>query len=276
MTSESQQEQAALYALGLLDADEAAAFEREIGENPDLSELVRELRETSALLALAGEGWSTVAAPPALRDRVLAEARAHEQHSTALLSVAEKQTGVAETSTPARTAWLPWALAALLMGCSALQLWFRQHQDRKIAFLTEMIKKDSRYASTDGNPTPAPFPADALAQVSFCALEPTPDFATAQPRAAVLWDAAHRQGKLRVNRLAPPAQGKDYQLWTVEAGRKDAVSAGVVHVDADGRADLPFQPVDADGKPVVAVAISLEQAGGSPTNQGPILLLGKF
>ena len=114
------------------------------------------------------------------------------------------------------------------------------------------------------------------AQISVCALEPTPQFNTAQPRAAVLWDAAHRRGRLRVNQLAPPAEGKDYQLWMVEDDRKETVSAGVVHVDADGKADLPFRAADTDANPVVAVAISLEQAGGSPTNKGPILLLGKF
>ena len=60
----------------------------------------------------------------------------------------------------------------------------------------------------------------------------------------VLWDAAHRQGRLRINRLAPPAEGKDYQLWVVEKDRKDAVSAGVFHVDADGTAEVPFRPVE--------------------------------
>ena len=110
----------------------------------------------------------------------------------------------------------------------------------------------------------------------MCALEPTPEFATAQPRAAVLWDAAHRRGKLRVNQLAPPGAGKDYQLWAVVKDRKDTVNAGVIHVDADGKADVSFRPADLGANPVVAVAISLEQAGGSPTNKGPILLLGKF
>lgn len=262
MISDPQQEQAALYALGLLDADEAGAFERQIDADADLRELVRDLREAAAALAWVGDG-SLVEAPAGLRERVLEEARANRN-------------GVTNQRLASRISWLPWALAALFMGCTVALGWLTQYQKAKVDFYAAMLSKDERFTSTREQPMPTPVPADALAQVSFCALEPTPDFTTAQPRAAVLWDAAHHQGKLRVNRLAPPAEGKDYQLWTVEAGRKDTVSAGVVHVDADGKADISFQPVEADGRAVVAVAISLERAGGSPTNQGPVLLLGKF
>ena len=255
MISESQQEQATLYALELLDADGAAAFERQIAADPELRELVRDLQETAALLALAGEE-SSVAAPPALRDRVLAE--------VTMGRTTRRDQNIRKTGNK-RIAFLPWAIAALLLGCSGGAFWLAQNRQARLRYVESKLKQ-AKPPSADSS----------LAQISFCALDPTPDFLTAQPRAAVLWDAAHRQGKLRVNRLAPPADGKDYQLWTVEAGRKEPVSAGVIHVNADGKADLPFQPVDADGKPVVAVAISLERAGGSPTNQGPILLLGKF
>ena len=250
MISESQQEQASLYALGLLDADEAGAFEQGLARDPELSEFVRDLQETAALLALAGEE-GTDAAPPALRERVLAGANA-----------------------PARPrAWRPWAIAALFMACAGILGAVAQQRQSQNERLWATV---SRYKRSLAEEKAAHTPAHALEQVSFCALEPTPEFTTDQPRAMVLWDAAHRQGKLRINHLAPPAEGKDYQLWAVEAGRKDAVSAGVVHLNADGKADVPFQPATSDGKPVVAVAISLEKAGGSPTTQGPILLLGKL
>ena len=47
MISEEQQDQAALYALGLLGADEDAAFESELRANAELRDLVRELREAA-------------------------------------------------------------------------------------------------------------------------------------------------------------------------------------------------------------------------------------
>ncbi len=274
MISESQQEQATLYALELLDADEAVAFERQIDVDTELRELVRDLQETAALLALAG-GDELVEAPPALRERVWTEIHHEKACGNAPTVVVDRSAGVIQQAAWREPRWFPWSVAAMLSACAGALLWlyFQQLQelhslrgnDRGFQRLLSEARAEVEHATSD-----------TLAQMSFCALDPTPDFATAQPRAAVLWDAAHRQGKLRVNRLAPPDDGKDYQLWTVEAGRKDAVSAGVVHVDADGKAEISFQPVDADGKPVVAVAISLEQAGGSPTNKGPILLLGKF
>ena len=55
MISEEQQDQAALYALGLLGADEDAAFESELRANAELRDLVRELRssETAVMEALS-------------------------------------------------------------------------------------------------------------------------------------------------------------------------------------------------------------------------------
>src|SRR6266511_813583 len=52
MISEEQQDQAALYALGLLGADEDSAFESELRANAELRDLVRELREAAGDLAL--------------------------------------------------------------------------------------------------------------------------------------------------------------------------------------------------------------------------------
>ena len=125
--------------------------------------------------------------------------------------------------------------------------------------------------------TEAPPEGGALRQVAFCPLELQPAPETTTPRAAVLWDAARREGKLRVTHLPPPGEGKDYQLWVVETGRKDAVSAGVVSVGAENTAEVPFTPVAEGGKePVVAFALSVERAGGSPKNEGPILFLGKL
>ena len=114
-----------------------------------------------------------------------------------------------------------------------------------------------------------------LRQLAACQLEPPPD-GTAQPRATVVWDPVQREGKLLVAQLTPPARGHDYQLWAVEEGRQEPVSAGLVRVDAQGSAAVDFQPAGPGDAKVSAFALSLERAGGSARNEGPILLLGKF
>lgn len=250
MISEPQEEQAALYALGMLDADEAMAFEHEVSDNPELADLVRQYKETAATLAHA-PGISG-APSTGLRRRVL-DGIASLAHPTADAKIIRPRFG-----------WVPWAIAALLLGCATLLALDRSHLSGQLTEVKRLVG------------LPAPVDRDVLSQVAFCELEPTPD-ASVKPRAAVLWFPAEHKGVLRITRLTPPAEGKDYQLWAVEIARKEPVNAGVVHVDPDGHAEVAFRPesIPGDNK-VVALAISLEQSGGSPTNQGPILFLGKL
>ena len=265
MISEDQQEQATLYALGLLDADEAAAFEREMAANPVLRTLVRELRETaSSLAAISGESY--VSPPVHLRDRVLQRISAEARPAGTIPPQHAVPVAAGKIVRPLFS-WVPWACAALLLGCCVVLAWNHQTLTRQLARLAELDRSGS---------ATAPTPPDVLSRVAFCELEPTPD-APVRPRAAVLWDAAERKGVLRISELAPPAAGKDYQLWAVKAGSKQPVNAGVVHLDNTGHADVSFRPDTIPGdNQVVALALSVEKAGGSPTNQGPILFLGKL
>ena len=55
------------------------------------------------------------------------------------------------------------------------------------------------------------------------------------------------------------------------------MSAGVVSVDAAGAAQVAFRPEASGGAdPAAAFALSVERAGGSAKNAGPILFLGKL
>ncbi|MSU48153.1 MAG: hypothetical protein EXS37_03525 [Opitutus sp.] len=68
MIDERQEELASLHALDLLEGAELAQFEAALARDPQLTALVRELREAAAALAHT----STAAPPAALRQRVLA------------------------------------------------------------------------------------------------------------------------------------------------------------------------------------------------------------
>ena len=258
MISEQQEEQATLHALGLLDDDAVAKFERELATDPALQALMRELRDTASALALMTD--ENAAPPVALKQRVLNRIATERT----VESIAPVETAPGDKIIRPRFGWVPWAIAALLLGCTALLALERRT-------LVQEISDARRFAAV-----PSPTPDDVFSRVAFCELEPTLE-APVKPRAAILWDAAQHKGVLRITQLAAPVAGKDYQLWAVEAARKEPVNAGLVHVDAEGRSEVTFQPdpIPGDNK-VVALAISLEQAGGSPTNQGPILFLGKL
>jgi anti-sigma-K factor RskA len=92
--NEQVQEQASLYVFGLLEGEEAAAFERRLESDVGLRALVDELDASAAQLALTAPVHSP---PPELRSRILSEIRS-------------KKT----IAFPRRNAWIPWAIAACL------------------------------------------------------------------------------------------------------------------------------------------------------------------
>ncbi len=269
MISEEHEEQAALYALGLLDANEVEDFRRAMAADADLRALAVELRDAAATIAL-GAGPAQIQPSFGLKTRVLAD-------------VAREAPGAPVP--PAKivrgpwTVWLPWALAATAAAAAFASLLDRQslvgERAHAYALWRDSLALRDHEAIERHYAEEARQQTTPLGQVVVCQLEPTAD-GPAQPRVAVVWDPARRQGELFVARLKPPANGHDYQLWAVEEGRKDTVSAGVVHVDGEGRARVGFTPAGDSGETVRAFALSLEQAGGSEKNQGPILLLGKL
>ncbi len=68
MINEQLQEQASLYVLGALPADERVAFEAALRGNKELRELLRDLQRAAGSLAIA---TPQVALPPGLKDKVL-------------------------------------------------------------------------------------------------------------------------------------------------------------------------------------------------------------
>ena len=300
MISEDQQEQAVLYALGLLDAEAAAEFESRLAEEPGLREFARDCQEAAASLALAA-GPALAAPPESLKERIMGRLETASGPSASAADVTRpartlpvavspgSAVGASQVEPPAIAARryrfpavaVPWAIAALLMiGCYLLLVrnGGLEHENQALQGTLLMARNATRPVDASASPA-AP---ELLASVAFCQMQPTAGEPVAQPRAAVAWDAARQEGVIEIVQLTPPANGKDYQLWAVEDGRKDAVSAGVVHVDAQGRARTLFKPEapaagsGAANARVLAFALSLEQAGGVPVNAGPILLIGKL
>jgi anti-sigma-K factor RskA len=254
MTGDEQQEQAALYALGLLDADEAEAFEKLLETDAELGALTRGLTETVA--SLAYDAPQRIA-PPALKARLMAEIAASKPTTAAAAPPAKAATKVTpfvdvrDDKRDALPIWLPWAIAAGLSLFCGVTLAERTHLNRQIAALQN---------------------ADPFRQTSVYKLAPVPD-GPAKAFANVSWDASHQNGCLRVNGLPTPASGKDYQLWVINKDSKQPINAGVFRVDEHGVAQIYFKP-EAKATHAAVFAVSLERAGGSPTNQGPLVLAG--
>lgn len=237
MIPEDSQDQAALYVLGALNAEETVAFEAALNGNAELRGMVREMREAAADLARSVPAHQ----PPAeLKQRVLREI------------ALEKQTDASQGSSAAPAFnWLPWAIAALFLAFCGILALDRMRLQRELA--------EARAA-------------DPLAQATMVALtSPTSDHSDA--RATVAWQADRQSGVITINNMPPAGQGRDYQLWVVDANHKDPINGGIIHVEPNGVTRVRFKP-DQDASQIKAFAISLEREGGVPKREGPIVMIG--
>jgi anti-sigma-K factor RskA len=236
MISEVQQDQAAVYVLGLLDSAEAMAFESALRANLELRDFVRELRDTAGDLALVAPSQTP---PASLKQRVMRE--------IAIDATRAAPMSIQRTS----FVWLPWAIAAaLIVFCGVLAI--------------DRVRLQRELANVRAT--------DPLMQTTFFTLTPSPP-APADAKVTVAWQPGRQSGVIRITNLPAPQPGTDYQLWAVDAAHKDPISAGVIHVDKKGVAQLRFRPVDR-AQQVKAFAISLEREGGVPKKEGPILFAG--
>jgi anti-sigma-K factor RskA len=236
MISEEQQDQAALYVLGLLEPHEAAAFESELSANAELRDIARELREAAGNFALTAPPRMP---PASLKQRITRE----------IATKTEERAVVSQRRAP--FAWVPWAIAAALAVFCGLLAVDRVRLERQLADIRAV---------------------DPLMQTTFYTLAPSAP-APADAKATVAWQPGRQSGVIRITNLPAPQPGKDYQLWAVDAEHKDPISAGIVRVDKNGVAQIRFNPVE-KAEHVKAFAISLEREGGVPKKEGPILLVG--
>ncbi|MBV8814239.1 MAG: anti-sigma factor [Verrucomicrobia bacterium] len=236
MIPEEQQDQAALYALGLLEPDEAAAFESQLSANAELRDMTRELREAAGSVAFT----APLRTPPAsLKERIMREI-ANEAAERKVVPLQRRPLG-----------WVPWAIAAALaIFCGLLAV--------------DRIRLKRQLAALRG--------VDQLMQTTFFTLAPSAP-APADAKATVAWEPGNQSGVIRISNLPAPQPGKDYQLWAVDTEHKDPISAGIIRVDKNGGAQVRFKPVE-NAQHVKAFAISLEREGGVQKKEGPILFVG--
>jgi anti-sigma-K factor RskA len=304
MIDDRQEELASLHAFGLLEGEERAQFVAEMAANPELARRVAELAAVATGLAHA----APEATPPdALKARILASAARADQE---LEGDEEISSGRPRGKVVLFPAWVPW-LAAAAIGLAAL--WSeRQYNAAKaenlhlaqqnLLAVTALNQAQARLQEQRAFAVRNLEQAQAeLAQAKQLVTETSRRVAELATRlkdegdlakykistlasmlgnspaavAVAVWDPAREQGVLSVSKLPVAASEKDYQLWVIDKAYAAPVSAGTFVVDpATGEAHIVFR---AD-KPVNAIAkfaVSLERKGGSPSPQGPIVMISQ-
>ena len=232
---------AAGYVLGSLDPEERRAFESHLAECAECAAEVASLRPVVGALATA---VPQVTPRADLRERILSGAAPR----------AEADAHIHDRKSPAALIWLPLAAAIIIAvgaGIYAVRL------QRQIGELRGRF--DQAQATT------AVLAAPDLARIDLQGQQVAPD-----ARARALWSRSRGLVFTAAN-LPPAPAGKAYQVWVVTA--QAPISAGLLTPDPNG-AGTQFYMTPADIAPPVAVAVTLEPAGGVPAPTGERYLIG--
>jgi len=249
---------AARYAIGTLDGEERAEFERHLAGGCAVCEAT--LRASAeALAALARSGPSMVP-PPAVKEELLRR-----------IARTTPERGAAPR--PRRLVWAAATLAAMIAAAAFTGAFVASRYEgrfgqmaREAAALRAKVQRDE--AALQEQIAVYRSVVDLLRDpatrvVALRGLGPNPE-ATGR----VIWHPVNG-GHVFVANLPSAPPGKAYELWTIGAAAPRP--AGVFQVDASGRATHRIPPVEG-GKPVEVFAVTLEPDGGVPAPTGPRVL----
>lgn len=231
---------AAGFVLGSLEPEERHAFESHLAGCAECAQEVASLRPVV---------WALATAVPQVTPR--ADVRERILHAAADSGEARSRRSPSKTRAGG---WLPLAAAIIIAvgtGTYAVRL---QHQVSQL-----QARFDQAQATT------AVLAAPDLARIDLQGQPAAPD-----ARARALWSRSRGLVFTAAN-LPPAPAGKAYQVWVVTA--QAPISAGLLTPDPTG-AGTQFYMTPADIAPPVAVAVTLEPAGGVPAPTGERYLVG--
>jgi anti-sigma-K factor RskA len=254
MIDELKQELLIQYLLNEVDSSTAEKIRVELETDSELRDFLRQTEDAFASMAYAAPPME----PPAgLSQRILRLER--------------------NVTSPAPRSkivwWIPWALAACLaIACLVLGLERTRLKLRTEQVQQELLALQQKNARIEEELVLLQ-KKNVLAEISIATLK-AQVAAYQTTSAVVVWDKNQRNGVLQLDKLPPPAPGKDYQLWVIDPKIAQPVSAGVLAVPNDGLIRTSFHPAT-PVESAAAFAISLEKAGGAPKPEGQIILVGK-
>lgn len=242
-THEELKANAAGYVLGSLDPEERRAFEAHVAGCAECAAEVASLRPVVGALATA---VPQVTPRAEIRDRIL--------DASAEAGLKARPFKVHDRKPPAALIWLPLAAAVIIAVGASI---YAARLQRQLGEL--QARFDQEQAMT------AVLAAPDLARIDLEGQSPAPD-----ARARALWSRSRGLVFTAAN-LPPAPAGKAYQVWVVTA--QAPISAGLLTPDSSG-IGTRYYMTPADIAPPVAVAVTLEPAGGVPAPTGERYLVG--
>lgn len=281
--TDRKEEQAALYALHMLDPHERRILGAELRADAGLRALVEEFEDVAGRLAHL---LTPESPPPASRESVLDAVREQRRSTPGILLVLPRL-----IRRPA-FAWLAAGIFAALAVAEIVRC--RRISGRESAMVEAVAA--ARAQATQASQAGADFRRQidaAKAQIAELADElshhqrsrPVERMEVVPLRAVirryedavgiVLWDGERNEGRLRLEKMPAPPLGRDYQLWVVDRKSQAFLSAGVVNPDGRGTTALTFRLATSPAG-IAKFAITIEAKGGATarTADGTLILSG--
>ena len=267
-----------LYALGMLTGEERLEFEAHLESCPSCAAEVREAGEAVDALGVA---VPQIEPPASLRARVLASVQRPASGAAADDASGATAGAAAVPASHVRASWrwsVPYGLAAAAsIAAVALGLYAMTLRERLAALERELQSARAAQGLLQGQLVALRADADIGRRSAFILaatdlrrvdLGGQPPAADASARA--FWSPA-RGVDFAGTRLPALPQDRVYQLWMVTESAP--VSVGLLTPDARGLS-IAVAPAPAVTGRVVALAVTLEPAGGVPAPTGPKILVG--
>ncbi len=239
---------AAGYVLGSLDPEERRAFESHLAECAECAQEIASLRPVVGALASA---VLQVTPRAQIRNRILSDAG---QGAGLKTHPYRDDYVVHDRKFSPALVWLPLAAAIVIAVGAGIYAVRLQRQ---------MGELQGRFDQAQA--TTAVLAAPDLARIDLQGQPVAPD-----ARARALWSRSRGLVFTAAN-LPPAPAGRAYQVWVVTA--QAPISAGLLTPDPSG-AGTQYYMTPADIAPPVAVAVTLEPAGGVPAPTGERYLIG--
>lgn len=268
---ETMKDLAPAYALGMLEDDERAAFERALATDPSLALELAAFRETAGLI---GESVMPLTPPASLRARVLATTPVASRDADVLpfRPAAAAADATAPASEPRAGNFVWWAALAAsvaLLAVSAFQL----RSTRADLAAAEATAAD-RARATDSLALRLAAKERTLAAL----LAPGVQLVRLAPGGAaassiqLFINPATRRVVIYASNLPSAGQGKTYQLWFIREGEAPIPS---VTFDTDANGTGLVESIESpEGALPALAAVTVEPAGGSASPTLPIVLSG--
>lgn len=251
---------AASYAVGALDGDERAEFERHRGAGCAICETT--LRESAEALAALAREEPRVNPPPEVKEALLRR-------------IVATTPARRERPPPRRLVWAVASLTAMIAAAAFTGMFVASRYEgrlgqmaREAAALRARVEHDevalrARIGVYQGA---ADLLRDPVTQVvTLHGLGPSP-----KASGRVIWNPV-KGGHVFVANLPAAPAGSAYELWTI--GAASPRPAGLFQVDASGRGTHRIAATG--GQPVKAFAITLEPEPGVAAPTGPMMLRSK-